>query len=213
MRENAGDKWALEVLGRVKDCSDFVAAERRYHVNCYVYFQTDPKRWKSHKLVQSLTQMMENFQWACDRLESEIVLRPVKETQGKMKEQINGQAVYGVQYIKSSLTNRYQDHIYFCNESERENIVYFKEMTDYLINEKYRQRKTTVQEWPRRIQALAAILIKAEISERKFNKGTHPSAVDIANLNRSPPLIHHFLKGLINTKLKQESLATVLLKQ
>ena len=66
--------------------------------------------------------------------------------QGKMKEQVNGQAVYGVQYIKSSRTNRYQDHIYFCNESGRENVVYFKEMTDYLINEKYRQRKTTVQE-------------------------------------------------------------------
>ena len=137
MRENTGDKWALEVLGRVKDCSDFVAAERRYHVNCYVYFQTDPKRWKSHKLVQSLTQRW----WACDRLESEIVLRSVKEIQGKMKEQVNGQAVYGVQYIKSSLTNRYQDHIYFCNESRRETIVYFKEMADYLINEKYRQKR------------------------------------------------------------------------
>ena len=59
---------------------------------------------------------------------------------------------------------------------------------------------------------MAAILIKAEISEPKCNIGTYPSAVDIANLNRSPPLIHHFLKGLINTELKQESLANVLLK-
>ena len=33
-----------------------------------------------------------------------------------MKEQVNGQAVYGVQYIKRLLTNRYQDHMYFCNE-------------------------------------------------------------------------------------------------
>ena len=59
---------------------------------------------------------------------------------------------------------------------------------------------------------MAANLIKAEISERKFNKETYPSAVDIANLNWSPPLMHHFLKGLINTELKQESLANVLLK-
>ena len=173
-------------------------------------FAFTPKQTKKVEITQAgtkpNTEMMENFQWACDRLESEIVLRSVKEIQGKMKEQVNGQAVYGVQYIKSSLTNRYQDHIYFCNESERENIVYFKEMTDYLINEKYRQRKTTVQEGPRRIQALAAILIKAEISERKFNKGTYPSAVDIANLNRSPPLIHHFLKGLINTSWNKNHL-------
>ena len=59
---------------------------------------------------------MENFQRACDWLESEIVLHSVKEIQNKMKEQVNGQAVYGVQYTKRLLTNRYQDHMYFCNE-------------------------------------------------------------------------------------------------
>ena len=62
-----------------------------------------------------------------------------------MKEQVKGQAVYGVQYIKRLLANRYQDHLYFCNEPGRENIIYFNEMADYLINEKYRVRKTTVQ--------------------------------------------------------------------
>ena len=80
--------------------------------------------------------MMENFQRACDWLESGIVLHSVKKIQNKIKEQINGQAVYGVQYIKRLLTNRYQGHIYFCNETERGKIVYFKEMADYLINEK-----------------------------------------------------------------------------
>ena len=59
---------------------------------------------------------MENFQRACDWLESEIVLHSVKEIQNKMKEQVNGQAVYGVQYIKRLLAIRYQDHMHFCNE-------------------------------------------------------------------------------------------------
>ena len=37
-----------------------------------------------------------------------------------MKEQVNGQAVYGVQYIKRLLTNRYQDQIYSAmNQNEK----------------------------------------------------------------------------------------------
>ena len=149
--------------------------------------------------------MIENLQRACDWLESEIVLHSVKETQNKMKEQVNGQAVYGVEYIKRLLTNRYPDHIYFYNEPGRGNIVYSKEMADYLINEKYREKKATVQEESKRIQTLSA-LIKAKIRVRKFKKETYPSAGNIANLNWSSPLLRHFLKGLINSELKQELL-------
>ena len=61
MRENTEDQWALEVLGRVKDYSDFVAAEGCYHVNFYARFcsQRDPKKAVAsltQKLVASLTQ-------------------------------------------------------------------------------------------------------------------------------------------------------------
>ena len=48
-------------------------------------------------------------------LESEIVLQSVKKIQDKTKKQVSGQTVYGVQYIKMLLTNRYQEHIYFFN--------------------------------------------------------------------------------------------------
>ena len=58
MREDIEDQRVLEVLGQVKDCSNFVAAEGSYHINCYAYFcsQRDPKRWETHKLVENLTQ-------------------------------------------------------------------------------------------------------------------------------------------------------------
>ena len=144
MRENTEGQWALEVLGRVKDCSDFVAAEGRYQVNCYsrFCFQRDPKKAENTQAGRNPnTEMMGNFPRACDWLETEIVLHSGKEIQDKMKKQINGQAVYGVQYIKRLLTNKYQDHVYFCNERGREHITYFKEMADYLINEKYRAKR------------------------------------------------------------------------
>ena len=93
--------------------------------------------------------MIENFQRACDWLESEIVLHSIKEIQDKMKEQVQEQAVYGVQYIKRLLTNRYQGRIYFCNEPGRENITYFKEMADHHIHKNYRGKKDN---FPRRVQ-------------------------------------------------------------
>ena len=44
--KNTEDQWALEAIGQVKDFSGFVAAEGRYHVNCYVRFcsQRYPKK-------------------------------------------------------------------------------------------------------------------------------------------------------------------------
>ena len=112
MTENIKDQWALEVLGRVKGCSDLVA------VNCYVSFcfQRVPKKAENTQADRKTnTELMEKFQRACGWLESEIVLQSVKEIQDKTKKQVSGQAVYGVQYIKMLLTNRYQEHIYFFN--------------------------------------------------------------------------------------------------
>ena len=70
MRENTEDQWAPEVLGRVKDCSHFVVADGHYQVNCYAKFctQRDPKRRKTHKLVESLTQRIWKTFRACDWL-------------------------------------------------------------------------------------------------------------------------------------------------
>ena len=106
-----------------------MAAEVCYHVNCYASLcsQGDPKKVENTQAGRKPnTEIMENFQRGCVWSESKIVLHSVKEIQEKIKKQVNGQAVYDVQYIKRLLTNRYQDHIYFCNKPGRENVVYFK---------------------------------------------------------------------------------------
>ena len=63
-----------------------------------------------------------------------------------MIEFTDGKDVYGVQYINKLLTNRYQDNIFFCCEPAGENILYFKQMANYLINTKYRERGITTEE-------------------------------------------------------------------
>ena len=38
--ENRTDEWGFEVLWRLQTCGDLVAAEARYHTNCYSYFKS-----------------------------------------------------------------------------------------------------------------------------------------------------------------------------
>ena len=146
MKKDVEDEWAIEVLAPVNDCSDFVAAESRYHVNCYARFSSQRNAGKvenSQAGRKASTEMMGYLEFACDWLESETVLHSVKEVQEKMIECANDTIVCGVQYIKKLLVDRYKHHISFCSEPGRENIVYFKEMADYLINKKYRERRNS----------------------------------------------------------------------
>ena len=85
-------------------------------------------------------------------------------------------------------------------------------MADYVINEKYREKKTTVPEESKEILKLAVNLIKTKMWEQEFKEEAYSSVGDIVNLNWSPPLMHLFLKGLIYSKLKHESLAQCIVK-
>ena len=48
-------------------------------------------------------------------------------------------------------------------------------MADYVINEKYREKKTTVPEESKEILKLAANLIKAKMWEQEFKKEAYSS--------------------------------------
>ena len=49
-----------------------------------------------------------------------------------------------------------------------EKILCFKQMADYLINIKYRERGITTEEESQRIMALAANLVKAEVRQKAY---------------------------------------------
>ena len=222
LEKKANDNWAIEVQGRIKSCIDFVAAESKYHTDCFARF-TQQKEMKSSENLQSGRKvnidMKECFEKTCQWLESELVFHSVIEVQEKMKEFSGKEDVYGVQYLKSLLTKKYEDHVAFCNEPGRENIVYFKDMSDYLIKGLYRERKTKVNTEEEeteneaiKIQAVAAKLIKDEIRRCDYKNDVYPSVNDMKNLDWSPPLLKQFLKYLVQSELKQESLAQCIVK-
>ena len=118
-----------------------------------------------------------------------------------MIEYASGDEVYGVQYIKKLISDRYNEHISFCSEPGKENIIYFKEMADYLINSKFRERGSTTNEESERIIALAANLIKAEIREKEFKHDFYPNQSDIEGLNWSPPLLRQLMNSLTKSEI------------
>ena len=130
----------------------------------------------------------------------------------KMVEFADGEDVYGVQYIKKLLKDRYQDHISFCCEPGPENILYFKQMTEYFINTKYKERGNTAEEESQRIMALAANLVKAEVREEEYKNDFYPDPNESEALNWSPPLLKQLMKDLTKSDLKQEFLAQCIVK-
>ena len=124
----------------------------------------------------------------------------VTEFREKIMEFADGEDVYGVQYIKKLLKDRYQDHISLCCEPGRENILYFKQMAEYLIKTKYRERGNTTEEESQRIMSLAANLVKAKVREKEYKNDFYPDPNEIETLNWSPPL----MKDLTKSDLKQE---------
>ena len=215
IKADVTDQWAIDVLARVEDCFDFVAAESRYHSNCLLRFNQNKasEKIEEPKSGRKPSQdLMECFSKACDWLEGEMLPHSVSEFREKIVEYADGKDVYGVQYIKKLLSDRYQDHISFCCEPGRENILYFKQMADYLINTKYRERGNTTEEESQRIITLAANLVKAEVREKEYKNDFYPDPSEIEALNWSPPLLKQLMKSLTKSDLKQEFLAQCIVK-
>ena len=212
---DATDQWAVDALARVEDCVDFVAAESRYHSNCLLRFNQNKASEKIDEPKSGRKpspELLDCFSKACDRLEGEILPHAVTKFREKMMEFAHREDVYGVQYIKKLLKDRYQDHISYCCEPGQKNILYFKQMADYLINTKYRERGNTTEEESQRLMALAANLVKAEVREKEYKNVFYPNPNKIEALNWSPPLLKQLMKDLTKSDLKQEFLAQCIVK-
>ena len=83
----------------------------------------------------------------------------------KVVEIAGTERVYDVRYLKKMLKVHYQEHIFFTDEPDKDSIICFKNMADFIINQKYKEKKGNIKDETERIIAAAANLIKAEIRE------------------------------------------------
>lgn len=174
LNSNPNDEWALKVKARINDCIDFVAAETRYHHNCQLrYWMGKPLKEEGEKVPtlkgRRVNDEMKNFLLkTCDWLEDEASIHTLQEFMSKFKEVAQKNDVYDPKHVKTLLNDVYGDHIFFCEEPGKGNLIYFRNMADYIINSKYKERNDSPEDKKERIIKTAANLIKAEIREKKL---------------------------------------------
>ena len=136
------DDWALEVQRRALECHDFVAAEARYHVSCYERFQLGRTKvgvQLSTPTGRPTDQKCQNyFRIVCEWLENEGEAHSLSEIHCKMTD-IAGSSddVYSQKWLKKKLQEKYKDHIFFTEVAGKSNVVCFRNMVDYLINDEW----------------------------------------------------------------------------
>ena len=139
------DLWASQVESRLQNCIDLVAEEAVYHKSCYCKFTSDKSLGNSENKVAGRPEnkdMLAIFTKLCEWLESEAELYTLSELHQKMKDLSSGKEVYTVKRLKQKLHEHYKEFIFFAEVQGRANVVCFRNMADFLINETWHaQRK------------------------------------------------------------------------
>ena len=157
--------------------------------------------------------MLQWFEKLCQWLEIEAGadLYTLTELHDKMIEFSGGTEVYTVKRLKQKLQEHYKEFIYFAEIEGRGNVLCFRNMVKYFVNEKWFSEKTNYVEYEaERIVIAAAKIIKAEIRENSYDTETYPTNEDIVDNTRArqwiPRHLQMFLKSIIVSELKQNSI-------
>ena len=178
------DNFASNVRNRLSVCTDLVAAEAVYHTHCYAKFFLDIPNATGIRGRPECPKMLAAFNLTCDWLENEIDLFTLEDFWMKMKE-VSDEEVYGVKRIKQKLQEKYKDNIFFSEVSGRKNVVCFRNMADWIINDQwYKSKVQNAEDEAKRIIETAAKIIKNDLKEFLQSNGSssttcYPSIDDV----------------------------------
>ena len=214
-----GDKWATEVEKRVLACIDLVAAEAVYHDLCFSRFMLkkdlDKKRPGSKHQDGGRhqdEQMMHWFNLLIMWFESEsgAELYTLSELHSKMAEFSDGSNVYSMKRLKQKLQEHYQDYIFFANIEGRDNVICFRNMAEYVINQKWQSKRNDTECEAEHIVIMAAKIIRDEIRGKEYDQSSYPTNEDISDIEKGKQWIPHhllaFLKIVVLSEVKQNSI-------
>ena len=100
----------------------------------------------------------------------------------------------------------------------KRNVMCFKNMANYIVNEKwFNMRNSNMEKEVERIVLTAARLIREEIRNISFETKNYPDADDIKESiseksKWKPPLLNIFLSSLIPNEIKKSSLSQCIIK-
>ena len=84
---------------------------------------------------------------------------------------MSDEEVYGVKRTKQKLQEKYKDNIFFAEVSGRKNVVCFRNMADWIINDQwYKNKVLNAEDEAKRIIETAAEIIKNDLKESMTSK-------------------------------------------
>ena len=124
--------------------------------------------------------------------------------------------VYPKRWLKTKLQIKYGEHIMFAEASGKPNIVCFKNMTEFIVNDKwFSERKKDSDDEAERIIVTAAKLILNNIRSAKFNCEFYPTKEDIESCGKGkewlPDYLKLFLENILKHPLKQASIGQAII--
>ena len=201
------DAWALEVRSRLMTCCDLVAEEAIYHKNCHRNFYRTNVHPSCGRPVDSMKG--ETFDKVCEWLEvNDCEFLTLQDVVNKAQTLVpNNDEVYSEKWIKQKLIQRYGDHIQFNEVRGRHNVICWKEMASYVVNEKWRENEGNRSE---HIVVTAAKLLRATICEASYDTDSYPQCTAMEDTHEAknwmPKLLQLFLDHLICPEEKKTAL-------
>ena len=118
---------------------------------------------------------------------------------------------YSTKRLKKKLKDGYSDHLYFAEINGRKNVLCFKNMANYIINENWYEKRQINDDEAKRIVITAAKLIREEIRNIKLSLDSYPNKDDITdsineNSCSKPNLFNTLLSYVVPETVKRPSI-------
>ena len=210
------DAVAQAVQRRLLTCCDLVAEEAVYHRRCHTNFFDYCSVRKVGRPIDKGKE--EGFERLCNWLEeTNNELLTVGELSDMAASLTGTSESYSEKWLKTKLQERYRDHIIFAEVAGRKNVICWKKMAAYIINDKwYEDRCRSVDEESERVIIAAAKLIKFAVKEMECDMSKYPTCQSFASkedaTNWIPPLLQKFMSTLVSADIKAVALGQALVQ-
>ena len=181
------DEWVQNVQTRLLCCIDLVQAEGRYHGECKTLFHLKALTPETVTSTGTKGRKVDvdaecYFEEACSYLENVAEVMSLQELHRKMTELAGSSAdkVYSSKWTKEKLKKKYGDHLFFAEINGKPNMICFKDMASYIINEKwYADKEANIHDETERIVTTAAKLILSDLRQCLYDTSTYPTVSEI----------------------------------
>lgn len=197
--EQRGDDLGKQVKERLSGIIDLVAAEGRYHRDCYSKFL----QVSSKGTAPQLNKKDLAFQKICTEIESgEECQYLLSEISERMSQILDGAEGYTTQYLKQKLVQHFGKNVIITSRQNQPPIVCFRETVDNIIHKNWYQETLCDKSEERlRIVSAAAAIIREDIRSQAYDLTSYSiDGGDIGENDIIPQTLQCFTNVVIQSK-------------